>query len=286
MRVGLIGSALFFVTTIAMLALAHYWFQWARPSAEAAAGSQMSLAITPSGPGRACATSAGAAPCLVPLGATFTAGVALDKYVLTDYDGDTIAGYPAIQLRVDYSGGLTLQPRAGLAEWVAPVCAAGGPFRLEREDPGAYLAMCSSGKTPGDDEVPELSAVGPFLEVDLACGPADSTETVTLNHGAPLSSHLVDDGMHDVVADGGVGESLTIHCLDFAADQDGDKCMTEFEASAVQKEGGNRDPLFFWDFYSVPTGPVWQRDHVIAVGDLAALVRRFGSNRSPPPSNA
>jgi hypothetical protein len=52
----------------------------------------------------------------------------------------------------------------------------------------------------------------------------------------------------------------------------------------VQQEGGNRDPLFFWDFYSVPTGPVWQRDHVIAVGDLAALVGRFGSNRNPPPT--
>jgi hypothetical protein len=46
--------------------------------------------------------------------------------------------------------------------------------------------------------------------------------------------------------------------------------------------GGMRDADNFWDFFDVPTGSTFQRDHAITVGDVGGVVSRFGSNDATP----
>lgn len=67
--------------------------------------------------------------------------------------------------------------------------------------------------------------------------------------------------------------SITVEVFD----TDGDGCNDYEEQNDDPTLGGQRDPSNFWDFYSVPNG-MGARDRVISVGDIAALVQRFGAN--------
>jgi len=67
-------------------------------------------------------------------------------------------------------------------------------------------------------------------------------------------------------------------------DSDGDGCTDEQELGPDPNFGGGRDPLYFWDFFDTPTAPEYARDRVISIGDMVAVLGRFGSSRDPVPS--
>ncbi|MCH8816904.1 MAG: hypothetical protein IIC92_04145, partial [Chloroflexi bacterium] len=48
--------------------------------------------------------------------------------------------------------------------------------------------------------------------------------------------------------------------------------------------GGLRDPLNFWDFTDMYTGDPPVRDRAVTVGDIGAVVDRFGTSRESPPT--
>jgi hypothetical protein len=70
-------------------------------------------------------------------------------------------------------------------------------------------------------------------------------------------------------------------------DDDNDGCTDVAEVGANPLAGGGRNPHVFWDFFDVPTPPSFTRDKAISVGDIAAIVARFGSSRpGGPPDEA
>jgi hypothetical protein len=64
------------------------------------------------------------------------------------------------------------------------------------------------------------------------------------------------------------------------ADDDNDGCSDGRENGSIPTLGGLRNPLNFWDFFDTPTGPMLLRDRAVTVGDIAAVVARFGSSGS------
>jgi hypothetical protein len=65
---------------------------------------------------------------------------------------------------------------------------------------------------------------------------------------------------------------------DGASDADGDGCTAAQEAGPTLSLGGQRNSKVFWDFFDTPTPPSFNRDEAVAVGDIAAVVSRFGSS--------
>ena len=63
-----------------------------------------------------------------------------------------------------------------------------------------------------------------------------------------------------------------------ATDWDRDGCADLEELGSQARLGGQRDYVYFWDFFDVPTGTVLQRDRAVVGLDIAAVVARFGSN--------
>jgi len=68
------------------------------------------------------------------------------------------------------------------------------------------------------------------------------------------------------------------------ADSDNDGCTDEQEQGPNQARGGRRDRLSFWDFFDVWTAAPPTRDRIVNIGDIGAVVARFGSFRRPEPS--
>ena len=69
-------------------------------------------------------------------------------------------------------------------------------------------------------------------------------------------------------------------------DDDNDGCTDVAEEATTpgsQSTGGLRDPLSFWDFMDVPAGSPATRDKTVTIGDIGAVVARFGAFRDPPP---
>jgi hypothetical protein len=56
-------------------------------------------------------------------------------------------------------------------------------------------------------------------------------------------------------------------------DADLDGCADPQEEGANEHAGGERNPKSFWDFFDTPA-----RDRRVTVGDIAAVVGRFGSS--------
>ena len=65
------------------------------------------------------------------------------------------------------------------------------------------------------------------------------------------------------------------------SDTDRDGCGDGREGEADAALGGARDPIDFWDFFSVPTGAPPARDSIVDIGDIGAVVRRFGATGEP-----
>ena len=67
-------------------------------------------------------------------------------------------------------------------------------------------------------------------------------------------------------------------------DDDNDGCTDEQELDSNPSQGGLRDPHSFWDFFDVPIGEPAVRNQSISIGDVGAVVARFGTFREPPPT--
>jgi len=67
-------------------------------------------------------------------------------------------------------------------------------------------------------------------------------------------------------------------------DDDRDGCANGRELGLIPVLGGQRDSNYFWDFMDVPAGMPPQRDRRVSIGDIGAVVARFGSFRQPPPT--
>jgi hypothetical protein len=68
------------------------------------------------------------------------------------------------------------------------------------------------------------------------------------------------------------------------ADTDLDGCTDDRELGTTQALGGARNPVIHWDFFDVPTPPSLTRNQAISVGDISAVVARFGSSRPGGPT--
>jgi len=68
------------------------------------------------------------------------------------------------------------------------------------------------------------------------------------------------------------------------ADTDDDGCLDTQELGAQASLGGQRNVYNFWDFFDVWTGTPLARDRTVTVGDIGAVVARFGASRQPPPT--
>ena len=71
-----------------------------------------------------------------------------------------------------------------------------------------------------------------------------------------------------------------------APDSDRDGCADSREQGAAADVGGARDPAYFWDFFDVWTGEPPLRDRLVSIGDIGAVVARFGAFQNPPPSKS
>jgi hypothetical protein len=65
-------------------------------------------------------------------------------------------------------------------------------------------------------------------------------------------------------------------------DTDQDGCADGEEAGTSPTLGGQRDPTNFWDFFDVPAGTSPQRDKMVNIIDIAAVILRFGTVSDPP----
>ncbi len=67
-------------------------------------------------------------------------------------------------------------------------------------------------------------------------------------------------------------------------DFDADGCFDSQELGSDPLFGGQRAPDSFWDFYDVYTGSPAARDRAVSIGDVGAVVARFGATREPVPT--
>ncbi|MEX1254589.1 MAG: flexitail domain-containing putative surface protein [Dehalococcoidia bacterium] len=69
-----------------------------------------------------------------------------------------------------------------------------------------------------------------------------------------------------------------------SVDTDLDACRDEQElkATGTHQDGGVRDPYNRWDFFEQWTGLPLAKDRIVAVGDIGAVVGRFGANDTGP----
>ena len=90
------------------------------------------------------------------------------------------------------------------------------------------------------------------------------------------------DGLPDDV------EQFIVGTDPFDPDTDGDGCLdgAEVAPKAAANAGGDRDPLDVWDFMDQWVGSPLARDRVVVVGDIGAVVSRFGSVGTPGDPNA
>ena len=73
-----------------------------------------------------------------------------------------------------------------------------------------------------------------------------------------------------------------LYVLGFDSDSDG--CADVQEESATAALGGQRDSTSYWDFFDTPAGTPPERDRVVNIIDIGAIVLRFGSVSDPPPT--
>ncbi len=123
-----------------------------------------------------------AASCNAP-GGTFTIVVDLNALgSLQDNDNDGKAGYGGTQVRLNYSGGLTVRTSRMLGLW--PDCA----ITAADSTPGSLLLGCNIAIGAN-----ESLYVGPIFEVDFDCPSEPGTGQVGMVHGGRLDSGIVDE---------------------------------------------------------------------------------------------
>ena len=73
-------------------------------------------------------------------------------------------------------------------------------------------------------------------------------------------------------------------------DDDNDGCTDAQELGPNEVAGGGRDPAYFWDFMDQwlfnAEKNAWQRDGTVVLGDIGAVVARFGTFLVPEPTKS
>jgi hypothetical protein len=173
-----------------LVALLLSWGDYGAQQAEAQPPVDLSIEVVTAG----CDTAGGSTTCYVPLSTQFTVTMNVD--VLPPSTGD----YDMFQAYLTHTAGLTWVDRPGTAEIVWP------DSQLPAEAPGAGYYMAVDGIMIG----PPSTHIGAILEVDYDCGASPSTETVTMVHGSPSNTYLLDSNSQPAAEAG--SESLTINC--------------------------------------------------------------------------
>ena len=193
------------ILTVAALAFA--WSHGAAPQIQAGAASvDLSVEVV----GATCDTK-GVNPtkCEVDAGSQFTVRVSINSVSgLPDVDTDTKAGYLGIQVRLNYSAGLTLKQQNAVDEIVWPDCGNAAELKAAL----SYLAGCGIGSGAN-----ESVYTGAIVDVMFTCNVSQgSQEEVILKHGVPDignplgDTHIIDEATGELAEAG--SESLTINC--------------------------------------------------------------------------
>jgi len=145
---------------------------------------------------------------------------------------------------------------------------------------------------------PKDSPSGPGTLALIDVRPTDGLRAFLAEGNKPVQTQILGKNCH--LADL-QGHAITVgDCGDAAVtaqaapDGDHDGCSDQEEKGADPMLGGKRDLSNFWDFFDTPTGVARTRDKSVAVGDIVAVVSRFGSSGSargdplsaPPPPPA
>ena len=80
--------------------------------------------------------------------------------------------------------------------------------------------------------------------------------------------------------DGDTDGDTIVNSIDL--DDDNDGCSDVEEARSIPSLGGLRNPHSYWDFFDTPAGMPPERDQVVNIIDIAAVVLRFGTVSESP----
>ena len=218
-------------------------------------------------------------------------------------------GYTRFQIVVDYSTKFfTLQQQTGFDEvvWPDEDCDRVG-FGEETKDPGQYVITC---KREGNQN---STFVGPLANIQFVCK-QQGAGVVQIVAGTSLakSSYYFRPTIFGNFVFLDAPDSVQINCLNPTptttptptntltptntptptitptptkqpdpGDTDLDGCTDVAENGANARFGGQRNYLYFWDFYDVWTHPAgdpvgWERNKVINIFDILGVARRFG----------
>ncbi|MEX1254421.1 MAG: flexitail domain-containing putative surface protein [Dehalococcoidia bacterium] len=134
----------------------------------------------------------------------------------------------------------------------------------------------------------DTSACGGYRARATATGISATEGTVTRKQLAFFVVHLPGDRIRDPCDtdddDDALADDAEIdtHLTDPQdADTDDDGCNDGSEVGSNPGQGGLRNPLDVWDFMDQYTGAPPVRDKTVAVGDIGAVVARFGASGDP-----
>ena len=279
---------------LALAALAFFvlaatlgFLTWSGPGTERSeaaneqAKTQMDLVIN----GGLCDSSVDA-KCTLALGDTFTLSV-LPSII-------PVGGYSAWQTAIDY-GNLLYKPAQNAFEikWDLGVAPVRGPDQPTGKE-GLVVHGDASGAFPVP--LPASTQKASLLNLTMNCASNDETpgenfstaiSMIEFNATTLGSLYLLPDGITLNIPN---VSSIKINCVakqPEPGDTDQDGCSDQAENGPNPRLGGQRDYLYFWDFYDVWTHPLgdpqgWERNKVINILDILAVGKRFGSGPLPP----
>ena len=128
-------------------------------------------------------------------------------------------------------------------------------------------------------QAPEADATNTFEPCPTSSVPTDTAPTNT--PGGPTKTARPSATPCKVVSTPTQTPTITPTKQPAPADTDGDGCSDEAENGPDVALGGQRDYLYFWDFYDVWTHPAddplgWERNGLINIFDIIQVAAQFG----------
>lgn len=171
--------------------------------------------------------------------------------------------------------------------------AAGITFWMDSTRTSITAAVVDGLAVPPCTDIGEPVSIRTFFEPPSPVASADGSFSLVVATGVQPAGLRV-DGV--VYGDGTATGTVAVFLLDGSScssswsaaldltDTDRDGCLDPLEAGPEAKSGGQRNPKDFWDFLDVWTGTPPERDGAVSVGDILAVVKRFGASQDPPPT--